>query len=84
MGVQYPVRDMVLRAIGELQDRRALPLFISWLGAEAESPMGGLHLPAMEGLWKLGECAVPALEGVVSKASGATARNAQAVLSAIP
>jgi hypothetical protein len=83
MGVQYPVRDTVLRAIGELQDLRALPLFLSWLGAEAESPMGGLHLPAMEGLWKLGEYAVPALEAVASKESGPVARNAQAVLSAI-
>ena len=83
MGVQYPVRDTVLRAIGELQDRRAIPLFLSWLGAEAESPMGGLHLPAMEGLWKLGERAVPALEDVASRESGPAARNAQAVLSAI-
>jgi hypothetical protein len=83
MGVQFPVRDTVLRAIGELQDRRALPLFLSWLGAEAESPLGGLHLPAMEGLWKLGASAVPALEAVASKESGPAARNAQVVLAAI-
>ena len=83
MGVQYPVRDTVLRALGELQDRRTIPLFLDWLGAEAESPLGGLHLPAMEGLWKLGERAVPALEAAASKAFGPAARNAQAVLSAI-
>jgi hypothetical protein len=84
MGVQFPVRDTVLRALGELQDRRALPLLLSWLGAEAESPLGGLHLPAMEGLWKLGNRAVPGLEAVAHKESGPAARNAQRVLSAVP
>ncbi len=83
MGVQFPVRDTVLRALGELQDRRTIPLFIDRLGAEDESPLGGLHLPAMEGLWKLGERAVPPLEAVASKGSGPAARNARAVLAVL-
>jgi len=82
LGVQFPVRETVLCALGELQDRRAIPLFLGWLGGEVERPQDELRLPAMTGLWKLGEAAVPALEAT-SRKSGPAARSARAVLSAI-
>jgi len=54
MGLQFPVRSAILWGLGELQVQRAAPLLCAQLGAVSDSALGGLHLPAMEALWKLG------------------------------
>jgi len=80
MGMQFPVRDTLIQAIGELQDPRSIPLLCRYLGAVEESPLGGLHLPAMEALWKLGPEAIPALQLVARKGLQPAASHAVSLL----
>jgi len=57
MGLQFPVRAAILWGLGELQVQRAAPLLCAQLDRISDSALGGLHLPAMEALWKLGSLA---------------------------
>ncbi len=61
MGVQAPVRGEMLLALGELGDARAQPVLLGFLGDDAGSAAGGLHLPACAGLRAFGPGVVPAL-----------------------
>ncbi|HJN73741.1 MAG TPA: HEAT repeat domain-containing protein [Myxococcota bacterium] len=77
LGVQYPVRAVILWALGELQAAPAV--LASYLGDLQGSALGGFHLPAMGALWKSGELARPHLERV-ARGQGEAGLSARAVL----
>jgi hypothetical protein len=56
LGVQFPVCGELLLAIGELAEAglRALPLLISHLDDTTGSAFGGMYLPAMEAICRIG------------------------------
>jgi HEAT repeat protein len=84
LGVQYPVRGVLLWALGEVQARAQAALLAGYLGNLHSSALGGLYLPAMGALLKLGEAARPALERVAGESSDPEAvRNAEGVLGAL-
>lgn len=76
LGIQFPVRAVLLWALGELQDPASLPTLLAHLDQDAGSALGGLHLPALGALYKLGEAAREPLERVASGQSKASARAA--------
>ena len=80
LGVQYPVRTVLLWALGELQSRPEV--LAGYLGNLHGSALGGFHLPAMGALWKLGEAARPILTRVAAGRDEAAA-NARGVLAAL-
>lgn len=65
LGVQVPVRVDLLVALGECGAVAAAPVLATYLGAVSASAKGGLHLPAMDALCKLGAAAAvePLLAG---------------------
>ena len=77
LGIQYPVRTVLLWALGELQSEPEV--LVGYLGNLHGSALGGFHLPAMGALWKLGEAARPHLQAMASQ-SGDAAVHARAVL----
>ena len=64
LGVQYPVRAVLVWAMGECQVASAAGLLCSLLDERSGTAFGGLYLPAMGALLKLGETARPELERV--------------------
>ncbi len=54
LGIQAPVRAALLYAIGEVGNRTATRLLAGYLAHTHGSALGGLHLPAMGALVKLG------------------------------
>jgi HEAT repeat protein len=64
LGVQYPVRAVLVWALGECQVSSATSLLCSLLDERSGTAFGGLYLPAMGALLKLGEAARPELERV--------------------
>jgi HEAT repeat protein len=54
LGIQAPVRAAILYAIGEVGNRSACRLLAGYLAHTHGSALGGLHLPAMGALVKLG------------------------------
>ena len=54
LGIQAPVRAALLYAIGEIGNRSACRLLAGYLAHTHGSALGGLHLPAMGALVKLG------------------------------
>ncbi len=82
MGVQFPVRSAILWGLGELQVQRCAPLLCAQLGSVSDSALGGLHLPAMEALWKLGQPAEAELHGTLRASQSLVAVHAACVLEA--
>lgn len=83
LGIQYPVRANILRALGEIADVSAVPVLLPYLDDVSGSAFGGFYLPAMDALVKIGLPAVPAIRrwGVAASPLGRT--NAAGVLSAL-
>lgn len=75
LGVQFPVRAVLLQALGELQDPATTKLLTAYLGLTRQGASGGLHLAAMGALWTLGDPAplrplLDAEEVVAANAAG--------------
>lgn len=79
LGVQYPVRAVLLWALGEVGARAHAPTLLSYLGASQVGTMGGLHVAAMGALYKLGAAAEPGLRQV-AQGQGPAAENARGTL----
>jgi hypothetical protein len=67
LGIQFPVRVLLLWALGEVGDSASAPLLASYLENTSGSATGGFHLPAIGALLKLGpaaaEAVAPLLDG---------------------
>jgi hypothetical protein len=61
LGIQYPVRNRLIWAMGEIANPGAAAYLVDWLDDVEGTATGGLYLPAMSALAKLGEAALPAL-----------------------
>ncbi|MEE2751225.1 MAG: hypothetical protein VX519_07335 [Myxococcota bacterium] len=83
MGLQFPVRSAILWGLGELQAQRCASVLCTHLGAVSDSALGGLHLPAMEALWKLGEAAETELYRALKSPRPLVAVHAACVLEAL-
>lgn len=83
LGIQYPVRTDILEALGELQDPRAVPVLLSYLGNVYGSAFGGFYLAAMDALRRYGRVVVPALRAHVRGAPEVDAANGVGVLAAL-
>ena len=83
LGVQYPVRGVILWALGEIGDSRAIPALIRHLGDTHGSALGGFHLPAMDALVKLGPRVLPAVREVRARGDESAATSAVGVLAAL-
>jgi hypothetical protein len=83
LGIQFPVRAVMLWALGELQDPKSAEVLAGYLDHTSGSALGGFHLPAMGALYKLGAVAKPILEGVAARGSEQARGNALAVLEAL-
>jgi hypothetical protein len=62
LGVQFPVRNTLIWAIGEIGNPAAGPYLAEFLDDIDGTATGGLYLPAMSALAKLGVGAIPALQ----------------------
>lgn len=73
LGIQRPVRAHLLRALGECGGPGTAAHLVPYLASLASSALGGLHLPAMDALCKLGQVQplLPALSGPVEGALNA-------------
>ena len=60
LGVQFPVRSVLLVALGESGSQRHSTLLAGYLSNTHGSALGGFYLPAMDALWKLGDADAPA------------------------
>ncbi len=83
LGIQYPVRANLLYALGEIGHSSAIPLLIAHLDDSSSSALGGLDLPAMDSLFRIG---LPASEPVRRALPGLGERgrkNAGALLGAL-
>lgn len=83
LGIQFPVRAVMLWALGELQDPDSAEVLAGYLDHNSGSALGGFHLPAMGALYKLGAAARPILERVARGGSEQARGNAMAVLEAL-
>ncbi len=83
LGIQFPVRAVLLWALGELQDPGSAEVLAGYLDHTSGSALGGFHLPAMGALYKLGSSAKPVLEQVAKSGSELARANARAVLQAL-
>jgi len=54
LGIQFPVRTTIVWALGETQEKRAIPKLIELLSEDSGSALGGLYLSAMDALIKIG------------------------------
>ena len=52
LGIQYPVRSLLLWALGEIGAVQAAPTIADYLGNTSGTAMGGFYLPAMGALLK--------------------------------
>lgn len=62
LGVQFPVRNVLLWALGEVGDPAAAATLLTYLENTHGSATGGFHLPAMGALAKLGPAIAPEVE----------------------
>lgn len=79
LGIQYPVRNVLIWALGELGAAKATRTLAGYLENVHGSPTGGFHLPAMDALAKLGPAARPILEPLAAGPE-VLAANARGVL----
>jgi HEAT repeat protein len=61
LGVQFPVRSVLLVALGESGSRPHSTLLASYLSNTHGSALGGFYLPAMDALWKLNDPEAPTM-----------------------
>jgi HEAT repeat protein len=66
LGVQFPVRNLLLWAMGEIGAPAAAPTLATYLENTHGSATGGFHLPAIGALAKLGEAAERAVAPLVN------------------
>lgn len=73
MGIQYPVRSVMLTALGEAGAMAQAPVLAAYLADLSGSAFGGFYLPAMDALWKLqgADVVVPLLAGTTVEAQHA-------------
>jgi hypothetical protein len=83
LGIQYPVRANLLRALGEIGGPAGVPTLLAALSDTSGSAFGGFYLPAMDALVRLGPVAVPALRRWMRTADEEGLANAVGVLAAI-
>ena len=83
LGIQFPVRAVMLWALGELQDPESAEVLAGYLDHTSGSALGGFHLPAMGALYKLGAAARPVLERVAALGSEQAQGHARGVLEAL-
>lgn len=62
LGIQFPVRNNLIWAMGEIANPAAAPYLAELLDDIDGTATGGLYLPAMSALTKLGPAALPALQ----------------------
>jgi len=74
LGIQYPVRGVLVWAMGECQAPNTIPLLCGLLGDRTGTAQGGLYLPAMGALVKLGPTAAPHLQRVRGPGAEVAAR----------
>ncbi len=80
MGIQFPVRAVMISALGEAGCVRQAGVIAGYLGDVSGSAFGGFYLPAMDALWKLD--AWPELVAAL-QAGPTEATHAAAVLQAL-
>lgn len=80
LGIQFPVRAVILTALGEAGCTDQARVLASYLGNTAGSALGGFYLPAMDALWKLGQ--IEPVRAMLSQAE-LPASNAVGVLAAL-
>jgi HEAT repeat protein len=78
LGIQYPVRSVLLAALGECGAIEQASLLAGYLSNTHGSAMGGFYLPAMDALWKLG--AVAELAALLASPEELVVANALGVL----
>jgi HEAT repeat protein len=83
LGVQYPVRANLLRALGEIGSPEGIDVLLASLGDSAGSAFGGFYLPAMDALVKLGPPAEAPLRAHGLASGEFAAANAVGVLLAL-
>jgi HEAT repeat protein len=79
LGVQFPVRNLLLWAMGEIGAPGAAPTLAGYLENTHGSATGGFHLPAIGALAKLGDAAERAVAPLV-KGNEVLAAHARSVL----
>lgn len=83
LGIQYPVRANVLRALGEIGAESAIETVLPYLDDVSGSAFGGFYLPAMDTLVKIGPGAIPAVRAWAARAGAVGRANAEGVLRAL-
>jgi len=84
LGIQYPVRSLLLWALGEISADQTAGQLIEYLGNITGTAMGGFYLPAIGALLKLPqEAIVPALTNTLKIGEEVQAAHALSVLSEI-
>lgn len=83
LGIQYPVRANLLYALGEIGHTSAIPLLLPYLDDSSSSALGGLDLPAMDSLLRIGPTAAEPLRRALSGLGERGRRNATALLGAL-
>lgn len=83
MGIQYPVRTDLLEALGELQDPKAIPVLLTYLGNTHGSAFGGFYFAAMDALSRYGRSICGELRRVAERGPEVEAAHAVGVLRAL-
>lgn len=83
LGIQFPVRAAIAWALGEIGDASGTRPLVAMLGDTHGTALGGLQLPAMDALRKIGARAAPALERASRGSDPGAAANARVVLAEI-
>lgn len=80
LGIQFPVRTVMIQALGEAGCVDQARVVASYLGNSSGSALGGFYLPAMDALWKLDDASAAI---AVLGADPLAAANAVGVLAAM-
>ncbi|MBM4390664.1 MAG: HEAT repeat domain-containing protein, partial [Deltaproteobacteria bacterium] len=83
LGIQYPVRANLLYALGEIGHPSAIPLLVPYLDDASSSALGGLDLPAMDSLFRIGRPAIDPLRRARAGLGERGRANASALLGAL-
>lgn len=83
LGIQYPVRANLLYALGEIGHPSAIALLLPYLDDATSSALGGLDLPAMDSLFRIGTAAIEPLQRALPGLGERGRKNASALLGAL-
>ncbi len=83
LGIQYPVRANLLWALGELGSADAVDDLVACLGDTSGTAFGGLYLPAMDALVRLGALARAPLHRCEASGIEPAATHARGVLTTL-